>query len=171
MVRVRIVVFLFLALHFPAFGQLTYHMTSLSLLTVEDLDEYILKRWLSEDAESIIDNGPYLFIRGDIINTSNHEIEVDASAKLIVSYTFKGQLYQVEQFPINYLGFYSIEGVYPPGLAITADFGTFLFAGTSLDLLNRKKGNIRRCINIRRGKRLAKIAHQILPTISIDVIQ
>ena len=153
-------------------GQLSYRIKALSLHTIEDLEDYISQGWLTEGGEeAIIEYGPYLSVCGEILNNTDHDIDVDSLSRFVVSYEYKGQTVQVEQTPLNYLDCFSFTGRIAAGTVIeNADFGAFLFKDTALDTLNKTKENKGRSSKIRRGKRLARIARKILPTIRVVIL-
>ncbi len=165
-----ICVIVLLLIPFIAHGQLSYEIDTISLKTIEDVyEEYFSENHLWEDIEALIYHGPYIKAQGSLINSSDHEIVIKGVIEFQIVFSYKGKEYIVEQLPIGIGGYFSCdkEILLPPS-AVMKDvyMEGFLFYRTSLDNLD-KSGNVRRKANLRKAKRLARIAKIILPTVRI----
>ena len=153
-------------------GQFSFAIREIDLRSVDDLDvNYLSGEWFSEDAEFIIDYGPYIIIRGDIRNLATKEVQITGKKlKFEVMFSYRGKKYKVRQFPISPFGYYDIdeEFIPPSGTINDVVIECFLFYGTQLDNLS-KSGKHRRRANIRKGRRLEKLAKTVIPSLQVCV--
>ena len=159
--------FVFCVFLSPVKGQVVFVLNEASLLSIKDIDP----RLFSEDVEQIIDFGPYLKVNGALVNNTDEDIAItNGNIDFSICFQYRGKIYHPEIMPINPFDYFYYEGTTLPAHAIIepVSFGMFLFHGTSLDILEKERIG-RRGKNIRKGRRLARIANKVLPTISISV--